>query len=355
MLVNDTDRSIFMYYNINPYARCASTLNTTRVCANNIIYLAIEASRMTFTHMKPNAIILVNRQEVFDGIAATSLVHFPIDAAILFTDRSMLSRETLAEILRLSPKGYRGVQVFLVGNISDNVASELNYVGLKTEQIRGKNHYDTACIIPRIRKEFKNILIVSGENFSEGIPAAYWSAHHGDPILYVKKDQIPNYTLETIRGMNDINIYILGSINTISKAVEQSLSKLPNVKHIDRINGATPYEIAVNFSKYKSPDGEFGWGRNYRDGHAFTFGALYNPMDIIGGATFAHMGKHTPLLLIKPNSVPSVVVDYLQAIKPKPPKDMPRPPFMHGFILGCLNQISYNTQIDIESLISIEH
>lgn len=41
---------------------------------------------------------------------------------------------------------------------------------------------------------------------------------------------------------------------------------------------------------------------------------------------FAHMGKHTPLLLIGDNAVPPVVEKYIKSIKPIPPKDMPRPP-----------------------------
>jgi hypothetical protein len=48
-----------------------------------------------------------------------------------------------------------------------------------------------------------------------------------------------------------------------STEVEQTLSTLPNVKFLDRIDGNDPYEISVNFAKYKSPKGEFGWGRNY--------------------------------------------------------------------------------------------
>ncbi|WP_411682844.1 hypothetical protein [Clostridium thailandense] len=49
-------------------------------------------------------------------------------------------------------------------------------------------------------------------------------------------------------------------------------------------------------------------------------------MDVIAGVPFAHMGKHTPLLLTKNNMVPSVVEKYIKSVKPMPPKNMPRPP-----------------------------
>lgn len=342
-----------MYNNIKEI--CPLTSNTTRVCSSTSVDAAIGVSKIVFTHMKPNAVILVNKNEVFDAIAAAPLVHMPIDASILFTDGTKLSRETLIEIKRLCPKGYKGIHVILVGNISNNIAMELNHYGLKTYRVSGRNSYETACKIPNIRKHFENILIVSGENFSEGIMTPYWSAHHGDPILYVKKNSIPDCTIESIKGMNDINVYIVGSTKTISKAVEEDLGNLDNIKTLTRIDGENPYEIAVNFAKYKDPKTKFGWGRNYIDGHAFTFGTLSHPMHTLAGMLFAHMGKHTPLLLIGDNAVPTVVENYVKSIKPIPPKDMPRPPFMHGFIIGDTAHITYTEQVKIEDILSIDH
>lgn len=331
------------------------TLNTTRICANNLIDMSIEISRIGFSNMKPNAVILVNKNEVFDGIAATPLVHLPINAAILFTDCNNLRKETLNEIKRLSPKGYKGIHVILVGNISKNVSLELNNYGFRTQHIAGHNHYETACMIPNAREEFKNILIISGEDYSEGIVTGYWSAHHGDPILYVQKNKIPCCTLEAIKKMNHINVYIIGSTKTVSKNVENYLSKLDNIKHLERIDGGNPYEIAVNFAKYKDHKTEFGWERNYKEGHAFTFGELNHPMKIIAGVLFAHMGKHTPLLLTKKDRIPSVVEKYIKSVKPMSPKDMPKPPFMHGFILGSTKGISHDAQKMIEDTLSIDH
>ncbi|WP_160692264.1 cell wall-binding repeat-containing protein [Clostridium sp. C2-6-12] len=334
---------------------CPFTLNTTRICGDDSIDISIEISKIGFSNMKPNTVILVNKQEIFDAIAATSLVHFPFNAPILFTDCNNLRKETLKEIKRLSPKGHNGTQIILVGNFSESVSCELKKHGFKTQDIEGSNYYETACIISRVRKDFKNILIISGEDYSEGIAAGYWSAHHGDPILYTKKNSIPCCTLEAIKKMKDINIYIIGSTKTVSKEVEKYLSKLDNVKRLDRIDGENPYDIAVNFAKYKDPKTDFGWGRHYKEGHAFTFGEVNNPMEIIAGVLFAHMGKHTPLLLTKKDKIPSVVKKYIKLIKPMIPMDMPMPPFMHGFILGSIKTINYNAQIMIEDTLSVDH
>ena len=172
-------------------------------------------------------------------------------------------------------------------------------------------------------------------------------------LFYIR--MVIHCTLEAIKKMKGINIYIIGSTKTVSKAVENYLSNLDNVKNLERIDGETPYDIAVNFAKYKDPKTEFGWNRNYKDGHAFTFGNLNYPMEIIAGVLFAHMGKHTPPLLIRKDTIPSVVEKYIKSVKPMPPKDMPKPPFMHVFILGSTKNVSYEAQISIEDILSIDH
>lgn len=333
---------------------CPLTVNTTRVCGENPIDTALEILKIGFSDMEPNAVILVNKNQVFDGIAATPLVHFPINAPILFTDGNKINKEVLAEIKKLNHESHMGIQVILVGNISKGVKEHLEHMGICTHQITGCNHYETACEVLKARHMFENILIMSGEDYSEGIVSTYWAAHHGDPILFVKKNTIPRCTLEAIKKHGDANIYIVGSTNTVSKEVENALEGLDCVNNVKRISGNSPYSIAVNFAAYKDCKTEFGWGRNYKDGHAFTFGTLDYPMEIIAGVIFAHMGKHTPLLLIKKDCIPEIVEKYIKAVKVLP-KETPKPPFMHGFILGDVEQISYCTQVEINKLLSIDH
>lgn len=333
---------------------CLFTFNTTRICENTPIDTSIKVSELGFSNSKPNAVILVNENEIFEGISASSLMHFPINAPILLTDGNKLNNNTLQEILRLSPKGYKGIKVFLIGNLSKNISSELQNAGLSTHHIFGKNHYETACKILEFRPNFKNILIISGEDYDEGIITSFWSAHNGDPILFVNKNNIPTCTLDKIKSIPNINVYIIGLESTISKSIDNIISKLPNVRFLARIDGTNPYDLAVNFSKYKSPNGDFGWARTDRNGHAFTFATLNNAKSIIPSVMFAHMGKHTPLLLIESSYIPPAVSNYIKEVKPIEKKE-PYPPFMHGFILGCKNYISCNVQQEIEKLMSVEH
>lgn len=78
-------------------------------------------------------------------------------------------------------------------------------------------------------------------------------------LIFLKVDVriLPPYTRNVIQKTQNANVYIIGSTISISNAVEQEIRKL-NVKFVDRISGSTPYEVAVNFAKYKSPVGNFG-------------------------------------------------------------------------------------------------
>lgn len=78
-------------------------------------------------------------------------------------------------------------------------------------------------------------------------------------------------------------------------------------------------------------------------------------METVAAVLFAHMGKHTPLLLSEKDMIPTVVENYIKSVKPTPPKDMPHPPFMHGFILGDTSYITYPSQVMIESTLSIDN
>lgn len=126
-----------------------------------------------------------------------------------------------------------------------------------------------------------------------------------------------------------------------------------DINYIERISGYDPYDVSVNFSKYKNPDGKFGWGKTDRNGHAFTFTAIENPFNSALGALLAHLGKHSPTLVIERNNLPIVTSDYIESVKPIP-KEEPEPPFMHGWIIGGNDSITFETQVEIEKALSID-
>lgn len=333
-------------------ARIVNTLNTTRICKGNYFQNAIEISDIVYADKSPDSVIITNGEIYQDAFAATPLVHFPRNAPILFSSMNYIDPATITQILKLRPKGVNGVQVFIVGGISYGVEQQLMMYGLKTFRISGANFYETSARVAQYLNYPENIMIVSGEDYREGLSACAWAAHMGEPILFATRNELPAYTRHVIQNTKNANVYIIGNINTISGAVEQEIRKL-NVRFVGRISGSNPYEVAVNFAKYKSPDGKFGWDRTEREGHAFTFTSILSPFDSVSGSLFAHLGKHTPILVVAKEKLPDVTKNYIESVKPLPLPE-PHPPFMQGWIVGCEDVISAKTQLEIERALSID-
>ena len=108
------------------------TLNTTRVCGDNIFQNAIEISDIVYADKSPDSIIIANGDLYQDAFIATSLIHFPRNAPILFSHMNSIDQDTVSQIFRLKPKGVNGIQVFIVGGISHAVEQRLMMSGLKT-------------------------------------------------------------------------------------------------------------------------------------------------------------------------------------------------------------------------------
>ena len=332
--------------------RVNNTLNTVRVDGYNHVENAIKATDISYAASHPNAIILVSSERWQDGYAACPIIHHPINAPILFTSRDYIPQDTINQIFKLNPLGYNGIEIFIIGHISYSVEKYLNNLGFSTFRINGNNIYELSANIAEYMEYPQNIFVISGEDYREGLCTCSYSAHAGTSILFVEKDFLPWFTKKVIELTKNPNIYIVGSHNTISENVEEEIRNL-DVNFVDRISGSNPYEVAVNFAKYRDFNNQFGWGRTYRDGHGFTFVSIDSPFDAPASALFGHLGKHTPTLSIDPNYLPTVTFEYIESVRPIPPEE-PTPPFMHGWIIGCNNIISYEAQLQIENALSID-
>ena len=332
--------------------RIINTLNTSRVCGGNHFQNAIEISNVVYADKSPDSIILSNGEIIQDALLSTSLIHFPNNAPILYSNTDYIDTATVRQIYKLNPKGVNGIQIYVIGGISTAVGDYLKSLGFGVEIISGDNYYETAANITKYLDNLENIMIISSEDYRDGLSACAWAAHMGAPILFTTKYQLPLYTRNVILGAKNSNVFVFGNSNSISANVISELKEM-NINYLGIITGYNPYDISVNFAKYRSPDGKFGWGKTDRNGHAFTFASVENPFDVATGSIFAHLGKHSPILIINRNELPNVTNQYIESVKPMH-KGEPKPPFMHGWIVGCDNDISYHTQIEIEKALSID-
>lgn len=335
------------------------TTDTTRLASSDPEALSIAVSQMVYpsrtVSWRPNAVILASGDDFRTIVPAVSLLHFPVNAPILFLNRGVLTQSVWDEIHRLQPTGRNVPHVFLVGSFDPSVIRQLNAGGYRTVLFNHPDPFMQSIHIAEWRKRLmpdmmpemitKNTFLISVENPTEALPSYGFAAHMGTPFLYAYKDSLPARTAEFLRPEPGRNVTLIGSTRTLSDQVEAACRQIVNGT-VERFGGMSPEELAVNFSRYKSEATGIGWGRNQRmKGDAFTFFPAYWKYAMLA-APLSHMGKHTPQLPLTGKALPKVYADYLQYLRPM--AEHPMPPFMHAFVLGDFHQIPFAAQVEIE-------
>ena len=268
---------------------------------------------------------------------------------MLLTELVRLSPVARQEILRLSPSGKGSLsQVVIIGSLSPNTDEEVRRLGFTVCHVGGDDPAVTAVAVWNLIGPKRNVMLVSGECYEKALPAAGWATHMEDPVLLTGRDYLPAITACAIRQAQP-DVYILGGPGSVSAEVERVVRGLTD-GYVDRICGRDAFETAVNFTRYCSPMGEFRWCVREKRGWGFRFARYDQWYGGINGNPLSHMGKHSPLLLVGTDFVPPLVEEYILAVNPRHPKS--EPPYMHGFLVGAVQDISPPVQWRLESLVT---
>lgn len=338
------------------------TKNTTRINTSDPALAAATVSKSLWTatgdNNRPGSVVLVDSENWQIAAASADLIHHPSNGPILFVNKEGVPESTLTELKRLKPKGSgsnEGIQVIVVGNVADKVHEQLKELGYKTDRIEGDQ---PAAVAQAIDSYYANVSGSTPESVIVGsmdspeytLPAVNWIAHMPEPLLYVKKDEIPDETAQALATRSGkAKIYVIGPESAVSKQVEEGLKTYGKVV---RISGADPYENAVNFAKFKDPATGFGWGID-SPGHNFSFLPADSTMLTIAAAPFSHLGKHAPLLFTNKDTMPESVMKYVMSIQPKFDKTPTEGPYNHAWITGDEAAISAKGQSEIDDMLEI--
>ena len=116
-------------------------------------------------------------------------------------------------------------------------------VNFESQKIVGKDRYDTAAKVATNLGKYNKAILVNAENsMSDGLSAAGLSGKEKAPILLVKRDSIPQSTLEKLKNVD--KVYIIGGNNAISENVEAELKNIKNIKSIERLAGKDRVETS---------------------------------------------------------------------------------------------------------------
>ena len=154
----------------------AGQIIPTRIAGKNRYESAAKISREQFTNAKK--VIVVNAQKYADALSATTLSDGKY--SILYTEKDILPTATRNEIQRLNP-----VEVYLLGgkqSISSGIENILKKYSNKVTRIAGRDRYETSAKVAAMSKK-KNVVIASGENFSDPLYASSYAYSNNAKIL----------------------------------------------------------------------------------------------------------------------------------------------------------------------------
>ena len=324
---------------------------------------------------RPWGITLVTPNDPLTAITATSLIHFPDDAPILYVTPSGIPAITLNEIKRLGDTGmsrFNNVDAFLVGAAANpGVENQLKAIGVKyttvtagsvpdlankVDQLYGSiSNPDTG--VPVMEGGMENVMIGSMDAYQYLLPATHWVSHMASGLLWVTKNSVPQGTITALqRRHGQARIYLFGGPDQISAAVARQLSQYGTVIRVTNDDPVAfnapptdnPVDTAIAFAKMWDPAGDVGW-KITGPGHGFTLVNINDWQGAVASAPLSHLGFHAPLLLTtSPTSLPAELDAYFTAVAPTYLNTPADGPYNMTYVMGSWNQISWSTQAHID-------
>jgi hypothetical protein len=332
-----------------------ATKNTTRVAgADPIADVAGVAGAVwpaTSDTTRPKAVVLVEKDNWQGGVAASVFAGNPIGAPVLLSDDDELPAVSADTLDRLDPRGSdltKDAEVIRIGSRPPEPD------GRKTTTIDGKDVYELAAEIDRFHsvatgEPSDDVIVASGERAEYAMPAAAMAARSGDAVLLASGDDLPAPSVEGLKRHEKPDVFILGPETVIGAEVERKLR--PLARRVQRIEGPTPVQNAIEFARFQS--GSFGWGAEV-PGQNFTVASTSRPLDAVGAASLATNGVFAPLLLTDDaETLPRSLESYLLDVQPGFETDPRLSVFNHVWILGDEDTISVEQQGRIDEITAL--
>lgn len=352
----------------------AQTVNTTRVGSDDPVETAVAVAQIVYPvteeENSPGAVVLVNRNELAEMLAAASRVqHFPVNAPLLYVDEDSVPALTRAELIRLKPEGVPmdgNVQVYLVGSIGEAVCDEVEGLGYRVRALIAPDPITLSEVLDDWTStqhgDHRNAVVVANlDNLEPAIPSAFWNAHAGDGLVFVTNEGVPETTRRILeRRINGPWLYLFGDETVISAETARELAQLG---HVTRIPAADATDASAYFAGfvdegrdwgawYWQGERRFGWG-NRDAGRNAIFVNLDGPggwQNALVATTLSHMGKHAPALMVDADGVPEEVRAYLETIRPY--ETAPQQQLVnHGWVIGGGETIGDETMAVLDLLL----
>lgn len=229
---------------------------------------------------------IITTGEAFpDALSAAPLAK-KYNAPIILTQPNALSVNVENQLKKTGVKN-----VFIIGGVgavSKEVESKLTSMGITCTRLSGADRYSTNLAILKYLNPKGEIAVATGENFPDALSIAPIAASSEMPILLVNGDNISDGAANYIKSNNIKSSYIIGGTGVVNSNCENNLSK---VTAVTRLSGVNRYDTNIAVLKYfqsrlRLKELYFATGENYPDA--------------LSGSVLAAAGNH-PLVLINNN------------------------------------------------------
>lgn len=198
------------------------------------------------TSNNKNEVILVDGTNFPDVITLSTLANQK-RVPILLTQPKALNSVTnrLLGAWRIDKVTIGGEKTSVSKNVEDTVKAKTKAV----DRIGGATRYETAYKVAdqvrRLTNNEKDLILVDGTKFPDGITISSLAAKFKAPILLTKPDKLHPVTEAAVGQWRVENLLIGGGYNSVSKNIEDTI----RVKNKERVAGSDRYNTAVEISK----------------------------------------------------------------------------------------------------------
>jgi hypothetical protein len=339
-----------------------TTRNTTRVGGNDAVVDAAAVARVVYPGLtpgtRPDAVVLVDRNNWTAALAASALAAAPLSAPLLYAEGNSLPQVSREAIEAMHPRGSAalgGAQVIRVGTEAALPA------GYKPSTLPATDPAgEVEQLLAKTTGSTPHHAIVLGVEGARSLQMAApgLAAESAAPLLPVGGGPLPSASEALLHSMHHPAIYVMNAAH-LSRSALGSLSRLGRVTSIPASEGGeaiTPTRASIAAARFT--DGSFGWG--VKDpGHGLVFARSSRALDAPAAALLSATGDYGPMLLVESAvGIPPELAAYLGDIEPaygSSPEFSPvRGVYNHGWLIGDEAAISLATQAELDSLLEIK-
>lgn len=161
--------------------------------------------------------VIVSGDNFPDALSAAPLAK-KYDAPILLTNRDVLNPYTSSELGRLKVK-----TVYIIGGkgvVSQSIQDALSARGIKVTRIGGADRYETSIAVANALGKSKEIAVVNGDEFQDGMSIAPIAALKGMPIVLTERSYIPGVVQKYLKSNSKVDqTYVIGGSSEISSSI----------------------------------------------------------------------------------------------------------------------------------------